>query len=308
MSRFAPRGLLLFAYGEVYSLTAWPVKRMEYARRVGCYSLHRLRFDGKRIYDHRMTHAIHLIVTLTLSLAACVGAPSTAEATPAATSAPVTVITLNVHGGTDREGGGNRGKTTAVSADVVALVVRHQPTVIALQELCGTQYRALRAKLAKLGYSGAFTNTQKASGCNDKRNGNQSGNGIFIKGIIETRYSWALPWGANPKGVTGRQPRRLLCVKPLGETWRACVTHLSPHAPDVLNQAARVAEAIDRWAGRVIVAGDFNLSSKWVGRSFPGYASAGADIDHVVTTGAVEVTAVDPVRSSDHPAVVGVAS
>lgn len=241
-------------------------------------------------------------------LAGVVPAAAADEVIPAAPAVTaITVMTLNVHGGLDREGGGNRGKTTAVAADVVALVVRHRPTMIALQELCGSQYRALRTKLAKLGYSGTFTNIQKATGCNDKARGNQSGNGIFIKGKIQTRYVWALPWGANAKGVTGRQPRRLLCVKPLGETWRACVTHLSPHAPDVLNQAARVAQAIDRWSGRVIVAGDFNLSSKWVGRSFPGYASDGADIDHLVTTGAVEVTAVDPVRSSDHPAVVGVA-
>lgn len=275
-----------------------------------------LRVAGLRIYDHHMITpntffrlTVAVVATLAL-LAGCTPAAAD-DTTPEPAPAPVvgmTVITLNVHGGLDRKGGGNRGVPTKVTADVLALVALHEPTVVALQELCGRQYRDLRTKLAKLGYSGAFTNTKASTGCNDRARGNQSGNGIFIKGSIQTRYVWALPWGANAKGVTGRQPRRLLCVKPVGETWRACVTHLSPHAPDVLNQAAKVASSIDRWAGRVILAGDFNLTSKWIGRMFPGYSAAGADIDHVITTGAVEVTAVDPVRSSDHPAVVGVAS
>lgn len=89
---------------------------------------------------------------------------------------------------------------------------------------------------------------------------------------------------------------------------RACVTHLSPHDPDVSRQAAKVVSSISRWGGRVIVAGDLNLSAKWVGRLFPGYDSAGADIDHVLSTGAVEVAAIESVPSSDHPAVVGVVS
>ena len=220
----------------------------------------------------------------------------------------VTVMTLNVHGGTDRKGGGNRGVPTEVTADVLALVAHHQPTVIALQELCGRQYRDLRVKLARLGYSGTFTNAQRSSGCHDRARGNQFGNGIFIRGRIQTRYVWALPWGANARGVTGRQPRRLLCVKPVGQAWRACVTHLSPHDPDVSRQAAKVVSSISRWGGRVIVAGDLNLSAKWVGRLFPGYDSAGADIDHVLSTGAVEVAAIESVPSSDHPAVVGVVS
>lgn len=253
--------------------------------------------------------AVAVVATFAL-LAGCTPAAAD-DVTPAPVQtapAGVTVITLNVHGGTDREGGGNRGVPTKVSADVLALVARHQPTVIALQELCGRQYRDLRTRLGRLGYSGTFTNIQTARGCNDRSAGNQSGNGIFIKGRIATRYVWALPWGANARGITGRQPRRLLCVRPVAQAWRACVTHLSPHDPDVSRQAAKVVASIGRWGGRVIVAGDLNLSAKWVGRLFPGYASAGSDIDHILSTGPVVVSAVEAVPSSDHAAVVGVAS
>lgn len=250
-----------------------------------------------------------ILVAAVASLSLLTGCVPTAAAddTPPTPALPA-VMTLNVHGGLDRQGGGNRGRPTNVTADVLTLVALHQPTVIALQELCGRQYRDLRTKLARLGYSGTFTNTQASAGCNDRSRGNQFGNGIFIRGRIQTRYVWALPWGANAKGVTGRQPRRLLCVKPVGATWRACVTHLSPHDPDVSRQAAKVVSSISRWGGRVIVAGDLNLSAKWVGRLFPGYDSAGADIDHVLSTGAVEVAAIESVPSSDHPAVVGVVS
>lgn len=246
-------------------------------------------------------------LALTLALTGCAPSARADEPAPLPVVAPLAVMTLNVHGGLDREGSGNRGRTTNVSADVLALVDKHQPTVIALQELCGRQYRDLRSKLARLGYSGAFTNTQRSSGCHDRAHGNQFGNGIFVLGHIGTRYVWALPWGANARGVTGRQPRRLLCVKPVGQSWRACVTHLSPHDPDVSRQAAKVVGAISRWGGRVIVAGDLNLSAAWVGRLFPGRQSAGVGIDHVLSSGAVAVVAVEPVPSSDHPALVAAA-
>ncbi len=246
-----------------------------------------------------------ILVAAVASLSLLTGCVPTAAAddTPPTPALPA-VMTLNVHGGLDRQGGGNRGRPTNVTADVLTLVALHQPTVIALQELCGRQYRDLRTKLSRLGYAGTFTNTQASAGCSDRARGNQFGNGIFIKGAIQTRYVWALPWGANAKGVTGRQPRRLLCVKPIGETWRACVTHLSPHAPDVTRQAAKVVSAIARWGGRVIVAGDFNLSPKWIGRTFPGYSDAGEGIDHVISSTAATVVAVEHVPSSDHDALV----
>lgn len=252
--------------------------------------------------------AVAVVATYALLAGCTPAAADDVPPVPIPAPAGMAVLTLNVHGGLDRKGGGNLGNPARVSVDVLALVARHQPTVIALQELCGRQYRDLRTKLGRLGYSGTFTNTQRATGCNDRARGNQSGNGIFIKGRIQTRYVWSLPWGANARGVTGRQPRRLLCVKPLGQSWRACVTHLSPHDPDVSRQAAKVVSSISRWGGRVIVAGDLNLSAKWVRRLFPGYSAAGADIDHIVSTRPVEVSAVEAVPSSDHPAVVAVAS
>lgn len=231
--------------------------------------------------------------------------PTPSPVVPVVVAAPLVVMTLNVHGGTDRKGGGNAGRVADVAADVLAVVVEHEPAVVALQELCGRQYRGLRSRLVKLGYAGAFTSTQRAKGCNDRKHGNLSGIGIFVRGSIQSRYVWALPWGANAKGVTGRQPRRLLCVKPRAEGWRACVTHLSPHAPDVLNQAGRVAAKIGRWQGRVVLAGDFNLNGKWVAASFPAYSVAGSGIDHVVSSSPGSVVAVVPVASSDHPALIG---
>lgn len=215
---------------------------------------------------------------------------------------PATVVmTLNVHGGTDSKGGGNHGQTAPVTKDVMALVTTNEPAVIGFQEMCARQYRALRSRLSKLGYSGAFTSTQKTNGCKGS-----SGNAIFIKGKIQTKYVWSLPWGKNPKGTVGRQPRKLLCVKPVGQTLRACVTHLSPHAPDVLDQATKVAESIGRWSGKVILTGDFNLNPKWVARQFPSLYAVGPDIDHVLSTVPVQLGATVTVASSDHPAQFGI--
>ena len=247
-----------------------------------------------------------VLLTLVLLAGCCPGSAKADDAPVPPPPPAVTVLTLNVHGGGDRHGGGNKGAVKPVSKDVLALVAKYQPTVVGLQELCGKQHRDLRTKLGKKGYAAAFVNVKKDPSCNDRSKGNQAGIAIYVKGKIKTRYVWSLPWGKNPVGTTGRQPRRLLCVLPVGAKWRACVTHLSPHAPDVLNQATKVQEVLNRWAGPVILTGDLNLSKKWVDRMFPEHSNAGEGIDHIVSSKTASVIAVVDAPSSDHDAVFGV--
>lgn len=257
----------------------------------------------------RVIRALILVVTLAVTAGPTACAENLEPAPQVvAASDPITVATLNVHGGTDRKGFGNRGVVGAVQRDVLQLVAEYRPTVVALQELCGRQYRALRSSLGRLGYSAAFTTTTRSKGCNDRARGNQSGNALFVLGRIVQRASWSLPWGKNPKGTTGRQPRRLLCVQ-VDAGYRACVTHLSPHAPDVVNQSAKVAGVIGRWSsGRLVLGGDLNLNPSWVGRLFPSWQHVGEGIDHVLGSSSVQLVGTRVVPSSDHDALIGRAS
>lgn len=224
-----------------------------------------------------------------------VGAPEPPE--------PLTVTTLNVHGSRDRHGGGNGGAVTAMRADILRIVKERKPDVIALQELCYRQHRALRTSLAALGYSATMTYTRRTSGCNDRARGNRFGNALYVKGPIKWRASHSLPWGASRVGSTGREPRRVLCAEVAGWGRLVCTTHLSPTDPDRANQARTVKRVVDVWAkGKpYVVAADFNQYRAPVLKWFGGTVS-GQGIDLVVSDRA-RLAGVDEVPSSDHPAV-----
>lgn len=230
-----------------------------------------------------------------------------AQPTPVAVAAaptPITVVTLNVHGSEDRYGDGNGGDPTAVKADVLRLVKTQRPDVVALQELCYRQHRAIRASLAKLGYSATMTYSRQSGGCNDPAGANQFGNALYIKGAISWRASHALPWGKNPAGTPGVEARRMLCAT--RKDWRqiVCTTHLATRNPDRANQAIEVERVATKWAaGRpYVLAADMNMTEQLTEDAF-GMDLAGRSIDWVVAR-SVSLVAVVAAPSSDHPAIV----
>lgn len=245
-------------------------------------------------------------LALLLATALTAGLMSTPHATTVAhadePAAGRSVMTLNVHGGLDTNGGGNAGAPAAVLADILTLVERHHPDVIALQELCHRQHRAIRRALRALGYEAAFTTAHRSKGCHDKAHGNRAGVGLYVRGDIAGRASWSLPWGASDVGDRGRQPRRILCARVSGWDERVCATHLSPSDPDKARQVAKVGRILARW-DHVILAGDLNMSAGRVATDLPGYSAAGGRIDHVVASSPVELVAIEDAPSSDHDAV-----
>jgi len=213
-----------------------------------------------------------------------------------------TVITLNIWGSL-----GNKGKTTKVTKDVVALAKQYKPIAIGLQEVCGKQHRSIRTELKKLGYTGTFTKTRASGGCNDKAKGNAFGNSIYIRGKYTDRTRTALPWGKNKKGTTGREPRAMLCVTATADKARYCTVHLSPHDPDNARQLTKVAKTLEPWAkkGTVVLMGDFNLSSKTAVKTvtFLKACAKPGRIDYTLSTDSRTCSTV-AVASSDHSAVI----
>ncbi len=236
-----------------------------------------------------------------MSLAGAAPAPAQAAVTP------MTVMTLNVHGSVDHNGNGNAGATKAITADVLSLISGYHPTAMVFQEMCGTQYRDLRTKLATLGYAGAYSTARASGGCNDAANDNQFGTATLFLGSVGWKSTWALPWGDNPVGSSGREARRLLCSQPSGQSWRICVIHLAPGVtadmPDNLNQATEVNRIVTPYlTSKLIIAGDFNEKPAVVAQRFPRFIDAGPNIDHIVANSTVTVGATVAVASSDHPA------
>lgn len=233
--------------------------------------------------------------------------PSGSAPGSVAPSTGFTVITLNAHGSVDRNGNGNAGDPAAVTRDVVALAKRYNPRVIALQELCLRQHKVIRAELAKLGYASTMTYADTSRGCNDPGGSNEAGVALYLKtSDIEWRSSHALPWGQNPVGTVGRQPRRIVCAR--GDEWleTVCTTHLTPGDPDRAAQAAEAARKVASWAApaATVIAGDFNQSASSVAQHFPTFRSAGVRIDHVLSSGSATLLGSEEVPSSDHPAVI----
>lgn len=212
----------------------------------------------------------------------------------AATPTPAVVMTLNVAGGQ------NRGNPSRVTRDVLAVVNRERPDIIGLQEVCHRQHRDLRAKLAKLGYRATHTTTLRSGRCNDKAQGNRFGNSLFVRGGFQSRARTRLPWGANPAGTVGREPRAMVCVTTSGT--RVCNVHIGPRTPDRDRQIATVAAAVQGYDD-VILLGDWNAWPGQVRRHMPRLRTATEGIDHVFSTRAGQARTYH-VPSSDHDAVV----
>lgn len=216
------------------------------------------------------------------------------------------VMTWNVHGSVDRNGNGNAGSPEKLLPDLLDTVVMYKPDVIGLQELCYKQHRTFKAKLAKLGYLSTMTYVNESGGCNDKAEGNKSGNALYLKtSSIEWRSSAALPYGKNPVGSVGRQPRRILGARMKGSPFVFCVTHLSPGDPDNAEQIKKCVSVVGKWQtkNKVVLFGDFNMNATKLNSYLPGYFIDGHTIDLVSSTNLCATKYLFDKQSSDHPQV-----
>ena len=221
---------------------------------------------------------------------------------------PVTVMTWNVHGSKDRAGAGNGGDPAKLLPELLATVRKYKPSVIALQELCHRQHRKFRAELAKLGYQATMTHVDKSSGCNDKKEGNISGNSLYLRtASIAWRSSAALPWGINPVGTVGRQPRRVVAARMAGSPVVYGGVHLSPGDPDNTAQLRKALTSVQGWAkgAPVVLLGDLNRSGASAVALCPaGWTATGNTVDQVLlSSGSAKVRAVIKSKASDHPQV-----
>jgi endonuclease/exonuclease/phosphatase family metal-dependent hydrolase len=170
--------------------------------------------------------------------------------------------------------------TTGLVAAVTASIRDSSAQLVAVNELCGAQYTAIRAELARTGWSqpgGGHSHFEPhtTTACG----GDAFGLAIFSRAPLGPADRFAL-------ADDGREPRRLLCA-PLAARprLRFCTTHLTPFDPQVsARQVAEVRGHLDAYhaAGdTVVLAGDLNVQphvprlDDWYSRRVAGPHNAG---------------------------------
>jgi endonuclease/exonuclease/phosphatase family metal-dependent hydrolase len=163
------------------------------------------------------------------------------------------LMSFNVCGGVCRHG------EVATTARFVAKVAtRRDVGVVLLQELCYTQFRRVRALLARHGFSGRFEAQTQSPACanDDPRHGTGFGVAVLVRGHISHSVVDHLP--TSP----GVEHRVLLGVTATiaGRPTFVAGVHLSPSPRETLREQLR---AVERFAGSraghpAIVGGDFN--------------------------------------------------
>jgi endonuclease/exonuclease/phosphatase family metal-dependent hydrolase len=245
---------------------------------------------------------------LTLVVLVASPPPPLAAAAPPSSDV-IRVLDWNIAGGA--QGHGEVGKRPAT---VVEIVRESEPTIIALQETCYTQYLAIEAQIESLGYHAIHIPVHRSGSCHDRTYDNRWGNALFIKTdepvTDSTRY--ALPWGRNPKGSFARQPRAMVCATTEldDREARICSVHTTPRDPDKRDQIDRVASILEPVVAQdtlTVLAGDFNsqiyppkdLEFLQSG-SRADTTDSGKHLDWVLATEPVEVIAIVPTNLSDH--------
>ncbi|HET6532218.1 MAG TPA: endonuclease/exonuclease/phosphatase family protein, partial [Actinoplanes sp.] len=196
---------------------------------------------------HRALRALARFAALVLVVAGLSTPTRDAGATwiePAAPPAayPLAVMSFNVCGGVCR-----RGEVARTAAFTTSTALRHQASVVLLQELCLRQYRRIRSVLAGHGYIGRFAATTRSRAC-----GGAFGVALLVRGSTSGTLVNRLPVrrGLEPRVLLGTH------LDVGGRRTLVAVVHLSPSAHAGLpNQLRAVAGYLDRPA---IIGGDFN--------------------------------------------------
>ncbi|MBB4687112.1 endonuclease/exonuclease/phosphatase family protein [Amycolatopsis jiangsuensis] len=183
-----------------------------------------------------------------------VGAVAAAAALAPATAQAATervYLQFNMAGNTQHGG------DTAVADAVANSVEDRKPSVVTLNEVCGSQYARLKERLADDGYDSAAGPTGPT--CD---NGTKYGNAIFVHNSVREYANYQLP-----KISDESEPRRMLCVAATEDKSMACVTHLSKgeYEEERKKQIEFVAGKTQEFSSagyRVIVGGDFNTEPR----------------------------------------------
>jgi endonuclease/exonuclease/phosphatase family metal-dependent hydrolase len=167
----------------------------------------------------------------------------------------VRALTFNICGNVCRHG-----ETAATSANIAYRIYKLRASVIMLQEVCYSQFLAVRARLAPYGYRATFAPQSTGGRCDndDTEHGKAFGIAIVAKGVFESRVVYRLPtpYGAAPEGrvvlgATVRLARRTAFV---------VTTHTTASGPNL----ARQLDVLRRWltpiaaTSPVIFGGDLN--------------------------------------------------
>ena len=178
----------------------------------------------------------------------------------------------------DGDGTDSRGSISRIDK-VISAVDSYQPHVLTFNEICYSQYRALRTELISRGYGSTYASTTTAGGCDnfDNTNGQGFGNAIFFKGTVSsTQQKFLLP------NTAGEEPRHLLytTVTLDGKSTKIATTHITPKSAMRTQQIQFVANKAAEWIAQgtpVIITGDFNAQ--------PGDAEMGLMYSHSGGTG-----------------------
>jgi endonuclease/exonuclease/phosphatase family metal-dependent hydrolase len=157
----------------------------------------------------------------------------------------------------------NDGAVKPVAKAIAKSILDFRPAAVSLNEMCISQFVALRRRLRRAGYPmhGRFT-VAKFGGSNC-RGSVLYGNAVLTRNRITWSRAWSLP---RPDGT---ETRKLLCVQArlLGRRrTRICTTHLSPEGRGNKRRQLRVVvRKVVPWAlhGRpVVLMGDFNIGPR----------------------------------------------
>jgi endonuclease/exonuclease/phosphatase family metal-dependent hydrolase len=157
----------------------------------------------------------------------------------------------------------NDGRVSPVAEAIKDSILDLRPHAVSLNEMCQTQFRALRRRLRGTAWAmrGRFVVTKRGgSDCRRNRHGKRLfGNAVLTRGRITWKRVRRLP---RPDGT---EVRKLLCVQTriLRRATRVCSTHISPEGQAKQRaQIRRVARTVTPWVrnGRpVVLMGDFNV-------------------------------------------------
>lgn len=197
-------------------------------------------------------------IRLVLALSTLAAVLSTLVAgAPAQAGRPmVRVLTFNACGNVCRGG-----EVTLTSANIAFRIRALHASVTMLQELCYSQFLAVKARLAPFGYAAEFATAATGGHCDDvdHQHGKAFGVAVIARGPLVRQVAHKLPSPHEP----GQEGRVMLGVTARlgGRTVLVVTTHLARNAAD---QAVQV-QALERWltpyasSRPVLFGGDLNL-------------------------------------------------
>jgi endonuclease/exonuclease/phosphatase family metal-dependent hydrolase len=186
-----------------------------------------------------------------LGLLAGLGIATPAQAAPG----PIRVMTFNICGNVCR-----KGEVKKTAGNVAYQVVARRVAVTFLQEVCYSQFLAIRQRLVGRGYRGVFAASTSGGRCDDHdtKHGKGFGNAILVRGPVSGRVVRRLPVTSPVRA----EARTLLGTSArLGGRWVfLATTHTAPSGPDLSAQLAAVRGYLAPIVRRrpVILGGDLN--------------------------------------------------